>query len=129
VYISRNVLKKIVSEFVLEHSTNTILERIKVSKYKLLKILTFLRRLMTKDVPKVFSGIVEVDETYLGGQWKNKPLKIRKKSKKSKKGKGTTKQPVFGILCCNGQVWAELISKIEAPDLQPIIEKQVKKAQ
>lgn len=25
-----------------------------------------------KDVPEVFSGTVEVDETYPGGQWRNK---------------------------------------------------------
>ena len=34
--ISNKLLKQIISEFVLEHSTNTILDRINVSKYKLL---------------------------------------------------------------------------------------------
>ena len=55
---------------------------------------------MTKDVPEIFSGTVEVDETYLGGQWKNKRKTIRDKG--SKRGRGTKKQPVFGILCRNG---------------------------
>jgi len=54
---------------VLEHSTNTILERVNISKYKLLKLLILLRIVMTKDVPDIFSGIVEVDETLLG--WPN----------------------------------------------------------
>ena len=129
--ISRKLLKQIISEFVLEHSTNTILERVDISKYKLLKILTVLRIEMTKDVPEMFSGIVEVDETYLGGQWKNKRLSVKKdaliKGKNSKKGRGTSKQPVFGILCRNGTVWAELISGIEKKDLQPRIEKRVEK--
>jgi len=125
--INIRILKQIISEFLLEHSTNTILARINVSKYKLLKTLTLLRIEMTKDIPDVFSGIVEVDETYLGGQWKNKPLKARKQAKKSKKGRGTTKQPAFGILCRNGKVWAELVSGVEAEDLQPRIEKQVEK--
>jgi len=120
-------LKEIISEFLLGHSTNTILDRVDVSKYKLLKTLTLLRLTMTKDVPDAFSGIVEVDETYLGGQWKNKPLKVRKQAKKSKRGRGTTKQPAFGILCRSGQVWAELVSGVEAEDLQPRIEKQVEK--
>jgi transposase-like protein len=125
--IDRRTLKSIIQEFILEHSTDTILSRVNVSKYKLLKTLTLLRIAMTKDVPDVFEGTVEVDETYIGGQWKNKPLKIKLKSAKSKRGRGTLKQPVFGILCRGGKVWAEVISGVEAQDLQPLIEKRVKK--
>ena len=123
--IANNQLRQIISEFVLEHSTNTILSRVNVSKYKLLKILTLLRIIMTKDIPKIFSGILEVDETYLGGQWKNKRLSIKARVPRSKKGKGTTKQPIFGILCRSGKVWAELVNNVEKEDLQPLIEKQV----
>jgi len=50
---------------------------------------------MYQDVSKeVFSGIVEVDKTYLGGQKKDKKIF----GKESKRGFGTTKQSVFGIL-------------------------------
>ncbi len=129
--VSNKILKQIISEFLLEHSTNIILDRVNISKYKLLKVLTLLRTEMTKDVPKIFSGTVEVDETYLGGQWKNKRLSIKKKAEKqgniSKRGRGTSKQPAFGILCRNGQIWAELVSNVEKEDLQPRIEKRVKK--
>lgn len=122
--ISNKLLKQIISEFVLKHSANTILDRVNISKYKLLKILTLIRIEMTKDVPKIFEGIVEVDETYLDG---HKRLSAKKQPKQSKKGRETTKQPVFGILCRNGTVWAELVSDIETSDLQPRIQKQVKK--
>jgi len=125
--ITVNLLRQIVSEFLLEHSTNVILSRIKISKYQLLKTLTLLRIAITKDVPKVFFGIVEVDETYLGGQMKNKRLKERRKLGKNRRGFGTVKQPVFGILCRQGKVWAEVVKDIEAKDLHPLIEKQVKK--
>jgi len=128
--ISNKLLKQIISEFVLEHSTNIILARVNVSKYKLLKTLTLLRIEMTKNVPEVFDGYVEVDETYLGGQMKNRKMKERLKYQKRSKqtrGFGTIKQPVFGILCRSGKVWAKVIDKTEAIDLQPLIEKQVRK--
>lgn len=125
--LKEKLLRQVISEFVLTHSTNMILERIKITKHKLLKTLLTLRRAMIKDVPPIFEGIVEVDETYVGGQWKNKRLETRRISIKSKRGRGTTKQPVFGILCRNGKVFAELIDNIEAEDLQPIIEKKVKR--
>lgn len=125
--INRRLLKQIVSEFLLEHSSNIILDRVDISKRKLLRTLTLIRIEMTKEVPKIFSGIVEVDETYIGGKWKNRSLKNQCKLAKIKRGRGTPKQPVFGILCRNGAVWAEVVESVEAKKLQPIIEKQVKK--
>lgn len=125
--VSKNLLKEVLSEFVLEHSTNIILDRVNISKYKLLKILTGLRIAMTKDCADVFEGIVEVNETYLGGQWKNKRKLQKKLLGKTKRGRGTFKQPVFGILCRQGKVWAEVVDSAEASNLQPKIIKQVKK--
>ncbi len=125
--LNYQILKQIISEFLLEHSTNVILSRIKISKRKLLETLTLLRAVMTKDLPNVFEGIVEVDETYLGGQMKNRRQKERLKLGKNRRGFGTIKQPVFGILCHQGKVWAEIVSNIEARDLHPLIERQVKR--
>jgi transposase len=125
--IRQNLLRKVIEEFLLEHSTNVILERVDISKYKLLKVLTLLRIVMTMDVPDVFSGTVEVDETYLGGQMKNRRKKERLKLGKNRRGFGTVKQAVFGIFCRKGKVWAEVVPGTEAHDLQPLIEKQVKK--
>jgi len=125
--IDKFLIRKVVSEFILGHSTDVILSRVNISKYCLLKILTLLRMVMTKDIPEVFEGIVEVDETYMGGQWKNKRKAEKIRLGKSKRGRGTFKQPVFGILCRQGKVWAEVVGGVEANDLQPRIEKQVKK--
>jgi transposase-like protein len=92
---------------------------------RILRALLLTRKAMAQDIPKVFSGAVEVDETYLGGQWKNK-----RKSHKiggTKRGRGTTKTPVFGILCRSGKVWAEVVPDVEAKTLIPLINTRVKR--
>lgn len=111
--------------FVLGHSIDTISQETNISRERIMRALLYTRNAMMHDVPEVFSGIVEVDETYIGGQWKNKRKSIRAKG--TKRGRGTTKQPVFGIYARKGLVWAEIVDDVEAKTLQPLIRKHVKK--
>ncbi len=90
-----------------------------------LKILTAMRMVMIQDVPEVLEGIVEVDETYVGGQWKNKRKVERLQA--TTRGRRTRKQPVFGILCRNGYVWAEMVPGAESAILLPLIKKRAKR--
>jgi len=119
--------KKFLKWFIISGRVRMITEQVGLSEYKVLKCSYLVRTAMLSDVPEAFEGVVEVDETYLGGSWKNKNKSQRMKEIKSKKGRGTTKQPVLGILCRDGKVWAEIIEGVEAKDLQPLIEKRVKK--
>lgn len=129
--MTRYQWKRLIKWFLRCQSVNVVCEETGISKYKTLKALTLLRQAMAKDIPEVFEGIVEVDETYLGGQKKNKRksvlLKEKQEGKDSKRGFGTKKQSVFGILCRSGKVWASIVDDIEAKDLIPIIEKKVRK--
>ena len=107
----------------VEQSSNSIAEQTGFEQRRVLRALTKIRFVMVKDIPEIFSGSVEVDDTYLGGQWKNKRKTIRDKG--TKRGRGTKKQPVFGILCRNGTVWAEVVDDVEAGTLQPLISQKV----
>ena len=124
-YLTRDQWKSIITWFLLEQSSQTIANKTGIERKRVLRALTWIRRALIRDVPAVFSGTVEVDETYVGGRWKNKRTSIREKG--TKRGRGTKKQPVFGILCRNGLVWAEIVDNVEAATLQPLITSKVKK--
>jgi transposase-like protein len=113
------VLKEIVSELLLEHSTNVIIERVKISKYKLLKILTLLRVLLTKDIPDNLSGIIKLDEDYF------KKI-IKKESLGDFKLDNNIKYPVIGILCKEGNVYAKILPNIGVEDLKFLIKRREK---
>lgn len=121
--LTRGEWKQIIHLFLMEQNSNSIIERTRLEKRRVFRALTKIGIVLAKDVPEIFSGTVEVDETYDGGQWKNKRKTIRDHG--TKRGRGTKKQPVFGILCRNGQVWAEVVDDVEAGTLQPFISRNV----
>lgn len=123
--LTRKQWKQVLEWFVLDLSSNKIAERTGISKPRVLRALLYVRNAMKTDIPKQFSGTVEVDETYMGGQWKNKRRPVRAQG--TKRGRGTGKQPVFGIYARGGIVWAEFVDDVHADTLQPLIRKQVKR--
>ena len=66
-----------------------------------------------------FVGTVEVDESYFG---RTRP---RGEKKKLKRGRGTTKQPVFGIFERGGRVYTETVPDAKKKTLQGVIRGQV----
>jgi transposase len=79
---------------------------------------------MLHDVPPVFRGTVEVDETYVGGVRKNKRRAVRRREG-PRRGRGTFKSPVFGILCREGRVWAQVVPDLQVKTVHPLLRGQV----
>jgi len=71
-----------------------------------------------KEFKKIF-GEAEIDESYFGAKRK------RGYRGKLKRGRGTMKQPVFGILKRNGHVYTEIIPNCKKAVLQPIIQGKI----
>jgi transposase len=65
------------------------------------------------------SGIIELDESYFGAR------RIRGRHLKLKRGRGTRKQPVFGIYQRGGRVYTEMVPNCSGATLQAIIERIV----
>ncbi len=84
--------KRMLEWFVLGLSSNKISELERVNKPGVLRALACVRRAMALDVPEPFSGIVEVDETYLGGRWVNR--------RKHERGKGVKSANLSGLHDC-----------------------------
>lgn len=74
-----------------------------------------------KEFEKMF-GEIELDESYFGAKRK------RGFHGKLKRGRGTQKQPVFGILKRNGTVYTEIIPDCKKPTLQAIIKGKIDKS-
>ncbi len=121
--LTRREWREIIHLFLMEQSSNSIVEQTGLDKKRVLRALLKIRMVLAKDIPDIFSGTVEVDETYLGGAWKNKRKVVRDTG--TKRGRGTSKQPVFGILCRNGHVWAEIVENVDEATLLPLITKKV----
>ncbi len=86
-----------------------------------------LRRLMERDVPNILPGPVEMDETYVGGQRKNKRLHVRRIQ--GKRGHGTDKLPIVGLFSrVSGLAYIEVLpKKLDVGKIFEIIERFVPK--
>lgn len=66
-----------------------------------------------------FTGVVEVDESFFG------PARLRGHNAPRKRGRGTLKQPVFGVFERGGRVYTELIPDAKATTLRKVIRGKV----
>ena len=81
--------------FVRERTILAVAAATGISRHRATLMVGEMRRLMARERLPVFSGTVELDETYIGGQRKNARLHIRRI--RGRRGHGTDKLPIFGI--------------------------------
>jgi transposase-like protein len=80
--------------------------------YTRFRLLIALKRTIQR---RQFQGVVEVDESYFG------PSRVRGRPLPRLRGRGTLKQPVFGILERRGEVYTEIIQDCSQATLRAVI--------
>jgi transposase len=116
--ISNYKLKKILQCFcedltalqtakLLSLNRNTVNRYFKIFRAKII--------LYQDSINKGFKGEIELDESYFGGR------------NKGRRGRGTAKIPVFGILKRNGRVYTQIIRNATKAEIKPIIAKLIHK--
>lgn len=93
----QNITKQEIQVFLEEKIVRKMAKKLDISLGKAQKLAHKCRTIISeKELPPSIVGPVEVDETYVGAQRKNKKLHIRR-IEKSSFGMGTKKLPIFGI--------------------------------
>lgn len=114
--------KKGISALQIQRESAFVLDGKPISYKSALFMMHRIRFAMGTDhsTPPKLSGIVEADETYVGGKPRRK-LGSNPKTGKRYTGRGTKKTPVFAVVERGGDVRLSKLDRITAPKLIPAI--------
>jgi transposase-like protein len=122
--ISKYNLKKIIKHFCVDIPSSKTAILTKINRNTINRYYNIFRKIIyskqVKDLEKIF-GKAELDESYFGAK------RGRGISEKLKRGRGTLKQPVFGIFERSGRVYTEIVPDCKKYTLQAIILGKIEK--
>lgn len=84
-----------------------------------------IRNAMNDDEGGLFDGIVEADETYVGGSLKNKSKKLRDTNYKDVVTGYTHMVPLFGMSQRGGKIIVKVLEKASGLTIKPILRKKL----
>ncbi len=115
-------IKKILWHFIVDVTATQTSELLNINRNTVNKYYNIFRKIIycyqIERFKKVV-GLVELDESYFGA------TRQRGFRGKLKRGRGTNKQPVFGIFLRDGEVYTEIVPDAKKATLQAIIKRRV----
>ena len=117
--ISGYKVGKILKHFVVDVEASKTADLLGLNRKTVDDYYNLFRKLIYVEQKRAFerlTGIIELDESYFGAR------RIRGLHIKLKRGRGTRKQPVFGIYQRDGRVYTEIVPNCSGSTLQTIIE-------
>jgi len=114
--LSKTKQNRLIEHFIAGTTARTTAVLVGVNKSTASYYFHRLRELIFKAVEDetLFSGEIEVDESYFGGR------------RKGKRGRGAAgKVPVFGLLKRGGKVYTKIIPNAKATTLMPIMQERI----
>lgn len=116
--LSKIKLDKIVKHFCIDIEATKTSELTNINRNTVNRYYNLFRKLIfevqTVELKRL-TGEIELDESYFG------PTRVKGYRHKLKRGRGTLKQPVFGIFERNGRVYTEIVPDCQKKTLQKII--------
>ena len=120
--LSEYKVKKILWHFVVDVTATQTAELLQINRNTVNRYYNIFREMIYYYQQERFDkvvGSVELDESYFGATRK------RGFRGKLKRGRGTQKQPVFGIFLRDGEVYTEIVPDAKKATLQAIIKRRV----
>jgi transposase-like protein len=117
--ISGYKVGKILKHFVVDVEADKTAALLSLNRKTIDDYYNLFRKLIYIEQKQAFgrlTGVIELDESYFGAR------RIRGLHIKLKRGRGTRKQPVFGIYQRDGRVYTEIVPNCSGATLQTIIE-------
>lgn len=116
--LSKSKQDRLIEHFVAGATARCAADLVRVNPktgiYYFLRLRETIAYHLDQEADAVFSGEIEVDESYFGGK------------RKGKRGRGAAgKVPVFGLLKRGGKVYTKVIPDASSATLYPIIERKV----
>ena len=123
--LSTYTIKKIIKHFCVDVTATTTAELTEINRNTVNRYYSLFREIIydyqIEEFKKEIGGEIEFDESYFGAK------RIRGFRGKLKRGRGTLKQPVFGIFKRNGKVLTEIVPNCKKKTLQSLILGRVSK--